>query len=83
MAFSIEDEETDRLARALAAATGESLTEAVRAAIRDRLEQQTRRGKQGIAAEIRRIRERLARLPLINKRSPARIIDYDKHGVPR
>lgn len=83
MAFNIKDEETDQLARALAAAMGESLTDAVRAALRDRLEQQTRRGKRGIAAEIRRIQERLARLPVTDKRPPDKIIGYDKHGIAR
>ena len=38
MPISIKDPETDRLARALAAATGESLTEAIRRALQDRLE---------------------------------------------
>jgi antitoxin VapB len=84
MAFNIKDPETDQLARALAAATGESLTDAIRAALRDRLERETRRrGRRGIAAEVRRIQERLARLPLLDKRSPDRIVGYDKHGLPR
>jgi antitoxin VapB len=83
LAFNIKDPETDQLARALAAATGESLTDAVRAALRDRLERQTRRGKGGIAAEIRRIQERLARLRVLDERSPEKIVGYDKHGVPR
>jgi len=83
MAFNIKDPETDQLARALAAATGESLTDAVRAALRDRLERQGRRGKSGVAAEIRRIQERLARLPVLDKRSPEKIVGYDKRGLPR
>jgi antitoxin VapB len=82
MAFNIKDPETDQLARDLAAATGESLTDAVRAALRDRLERQTRRGK-GVAAEIRRIQARLARLPLLDNRSPEKIVEYNTHGVPR
>ncbi|NUQ11051.1 MAG: type II toxin-antitoxin system VapB family antitoxin [Gemmatimonadaceae bacterium] len=83
MAFNIKDPVTDRLARELASATGESLTEAVRAALRERLERETRPGRKGMAAEIRRIQERLARLPVLDKRSPDRIVGYDKHGLPR
>jgi hypothetical protein len=37
MAASIKDPETDRLARALSAATGETITDAIRNALRDRL----------------------------------------------
>ena len=37
MAFSIKSEEADRLARALTQLTGESLTEAVTTALRERL----------------------------------------------
>lgn len=37
MALSIESPETDRLARALARLTGESMTEAVTTALRERL----------------------------------------------
>lgn len=81
MALSIKDAETDRLARALAAATGESLTEAIRRAIRERLDRETRpRGR--IGAEVRRIQERLARLPVLDERSPEQIIGYDDHGLP-
>ena len=83
MAFNIKDPETDRLARELAAATGESLTDAVRAAVRDRLERERRRGRPGIAAEVRRIQERLARLPVLDARPPDEIIGFGTHGAPR
>lgn len=83
MAISIKDPETDRLARALAAATGESLTDAIRAALRDRLERESQRGRRGIGAEIRRIQERLARLPVLDARSAEEIIGYDDRGLPR
>ncbi len=83
MALSIKDPETDRLARALAAATGESLTEAIRRALRERLERETRRSRGSIRAKIWRIQERLARLPVQDERSPEQILDYDDHGLPR
>ncbi len=83
MAISIKDHETDRLARALAAATGETLTEAIRQALSERLERETRRSRGRIGAEVRRIQERLARLPVRDERSPEQILGYDDHGLPR
>jgi len=83
MAISIKDPETDRLARALAAATGESLTEAIRRALHDRLERESYRARRGIGVEVRRIQERLARLPVLDPRSPDDLVGYDDHGVPR
>ena len=83
MAISIKDSETDRLARALAAATGETLTEAIRKALSERLERETQRARGRIGAEIRRIQERLARLPVRDERSPDQILGYDDHGLPR
>lgn len=82
MAISIKDPETDRLARALAAATGLSLTEAIRAALRDRLEREAHRGRRGVGAEVRRIQERLARLPVRDARAADEILGYDDHGLP-
>ena len=43
MALSIRDPETDRLARELAALTGESMTEAIRKALAERLAPDTAR----------------------------------------
>ena len=83
MAISIKDPETDRLARALAAATGESLTDAIRLALRDRLERESHRARRGISAEVRRIQERIARLPVLDPRSPDELLGYDEHGLPR
>ncbi len=83
MPISIKDPETDRLARALAAATGESLTKAIRRALQDRLERETQRSRPGIAAEIRRIQERLARLPVLDRRPDDDIVGYDDQGAPR
>jgi antitoxin VapB len=82
MAISIKDEETDRLARELAAATGESLTEAIRNALRDRLERESRRSRRSMAAEVRWIQERIAALPILDPRPSDEILGYDEHGLP-
>lgn len=83
MAISIKDPETDRLARALAETTGESLTEAIRRALQERLERESRRSRRGIGAEVRRIQERLAGLVVRDPRPADEIVGYDALGVPR
>ena len=82
MAININDPETDRLARAVAVATGVSLTEAIREALRDRLERESHRSRRGLGVEVRRIQERLARIPVLDGRSADEIVGYDDHGLP-
>ena len=84
MAFSIKHDEADRLARRLAKATGETLTDAVLNALRERWERVRRRQRtQRLAADIRAIQERVARLPVVDPRTPDEIIGYDERGLPR
>lgn len=84
MPFSIKHDEADRLARQLAKATGETLTEAVLNALRERWERVRRRQRTTrIAADIRAIQERVARLPVVDPRTPDEIIGYDERGLPR
>jgi antitoxin VapB len=82
MAISIKDPETDRLARALAEATGESLTAAIRRALEERLDRERNRSRRGIGAEVRRIQERLARLPVLDPSSAEELLGYDDDGLP-
>ncbi len=84
MALNIKHAEADRLARELAAVTGETLTEAVVAALRERLERQRqRRPKPSTAGEIlREVRLRLSRLPVLDARSADEILGYDEKGLP-
>lgn len=82
MALNIKDPETDRLARALAGVTGETLTEAVATAVRERLERV--RGTPSalsVTDEIERIAQRCAALPVLDARTADDIIGYDD-GVP-
>ncbi len=84
MALSIKHPEADRLARQLAARTGESLTDAVLNALRERLKREQSKSEAAqILDELRAIRERMARYPVLDDRSPDEILGYDEHGIPR
>lgn len=83
MALSIKNPEADRLARELAEATGETLTEAVIRALRERLRRLRGRSHPiPLSEEIRAIRERCASLPVLDPRSPDEILGYDERGLP-
>jgi len=83
MALSLKDKETDRLARAVAALTGETLTDAVRVALAERLERERlRRGESGrLADQLMQIGRHCAALPDIDPRSPDEIAGYDETGM--
>ena len=88
MSLNIKDQETDRLARELAARTGKSLTRAVRDALRAALAgNQTDRGKNrdDMLAAITRQQDRLAAMPRRTDKSVQEIMDEvdDEHGLPR
>lgn len=84
MALNIKSEKADRLARELARATGESLTEAVTAALEDRLARLTGRQRAlGLREEVARMQERLSRLPRLDDRTDEEILGYDEAGLPR
>ena len=85
MAISLKDPETDRLARVVAALTGETLTAAVRTALAERLERERlRRGEVAdLAARLREIGEHCASLPVFDARSPDEIVGYDETGMWR
>ena len=84
MALSIKHPDADRLARELAAHTGESLTEAVLKALQERLTRMRGRSRSvPLSQQLRAIRKRCARLPVIDSRPADDIIDYDEKGLPR
>ncbi len=83
MALSIKDPETDRLARELAAATGESITVAARRAIEERLARV--RGRQAApdsADVLQQIIVRGRGRPMLDARSNEDVVGYDEQGIP-
>lgn len=83
MAFSIKNDEADVLARRLAATTGESLTEAVLVALRERLAREERRGRRGAALRLQRLADEVATLPVVDDRPADELLGYDDRGLPR
>lgn len=83
MALSIKDGETDRLARAVAELTGESLTQAVKSALAERLERERRkrRDPSDLAERLLAIGRECAALPDHDMRSPDEILGYDETGM--
>lgn len=65
--------------------TGESLTQTITKALRERLERERRRrGKRGrVADRLNQLALRCAALPDVDARSPDEIVGYDEYGVPR
>ena len=84
MALNIRNPEADRLAAELAQATGETKTEAVIQAMRDRLERLRReRGGTRLADELDEIARTCAALPVRDRRTADEILGYDEQGLPR
>lgn len=83
MALNIKDPETDRLARELATATGESITVATRQAIEERLARV--RARALVDPRTDDIRDLIARgrqRPMLDDRDADTILGYDPSGMP-
>ena len=83
MALNIKDPEADRLARELAARTGESITQTVVKALRERLKRETAKVPVGLKEEIMAISRRAGLLTRRTDESSEEIIGYDDRGLPR
>lgn len=83
MALSIKDPETERLARALAQKTGETLTVATRRALETRLRQLGDGARRAALLEdLAASRRRWSAMPVLDPRGADEIIGYDQHGLP-
>ena len=84
MSLNIKNEEAHRQARELASLTGESMTVAVREAIRERLELVRGNSREGLAERLLKIARECGPL----WKEPYRSIDhgdllYDEKGMPK
>jgi antitoxin VapB len=83
MPLNIRNKQTEQLATALAKLTGETKTEAVTKALRERLDRTRRtRMKRRLRDEIEEIAVHCAALPVLDGRHADDIIGYDRHGIP-
>jgi antitoxin VapB len=84
VALSLKDPEADRLAREVAARTGETLTTAIVVALRERLARLRGRSKRRrLRDELRDIAERCSKLPTVDDRPADEVLGYDERGLPR
>ena len=93
MPFTIDDPDVERLARELAAATGEPVPRALAAALRERLARVRPNAARGDVADpaagaprlgsVAEIQAYLAALPELDARTPEAILGYDADGLPR
>ena len=83
MALSIRNSKAEKLARQLAAESGENITQAITRALEERL--QRLRGRSAaidLAEEIAKISKRCSEIPDRDQRSPDEILGYGSTGVP-
>ena len=84
MALSIKNRETERLAREVAQATGESLTLAIQSALKERLQRlKQMRPAHIMTTKLDDILHRVDSLPTLDTRPEAEILGYDDQGLPR
>jgi antitoxin VapB len=86
MALSIKDPEADRLARSIAQRTGETITQAVIIALRERLAREQQKAQstadtESLVAEMMAIGRHFASLPIRDNRSLDDML-YNERGLP-
>ncbi|MCQ3804153.1 MAG: type II toxin-antitoxin system VapB family antitoxin [bacterium] len=79
MVLRIRSAKADQLARELAELTGETITDAVVAALQTRLDMERRRGRR---RPLHDIVERFSRLAVLDTGAPDDILGYDEFGLP-
>lgn len=85
MTLHIKDEKADRLARELAQATGETLTEAVTRALEERLHRERALRHADFETRYQAVMDILKeidKLPVLDDRTPDELLGYDEHGLP-
>jgi antitoxin VapB len=85
VALNIRNTQAEQLAAEVARLAGETKTEAVTVALRERLARLQRRTASGrsLGNELDEIALHCSRLPVLDPRPPDAILGYDDHGLPR
>lgn len=86
MAINIKSPDAERLVRELAELTGESITDAIQIAVRERLTRERLRklgSTERAWSRVERIQERIRQVPLVEGRTPEELMRPDERGVPR
>jgi antitoxin VapB len=84
MGLSIKNDETEAKIRKLANARKMSMTAVVTLAIDNELakEPKPKKDPEKVMAAIRRIQAEVAKLPILDHRTPDEILGYDENGLP-
>jgi antitoxin VapB len=81
--LNIKNPEAHRLAKELSEMTGETVTETVTAALRERLERKKKlKSREGLAERLMEIGRGAVSLPVLDRREPDEML-YDEHGLPK
>ena len=84
MALSIRNPKAEKLARELAAESGETITQTIIQALEEKLERHRGRSTAtNLKEEIVKISRRCSAIPDQDRRAPDEILGYDAIGVPR
>ncbi|MGH9528194.1 MAG: type II toxin-antitoxin system VapB family antitoxin [Terriglobales bacterium] len=84
MALNLRNPEAEQLAAEVARRTGETKTQAVIRALRERLARiNQERRRRSLADELEAIADHCARLPVLDTRPADEILGYDERGLPR
>jgi antitoxin VapB len=84
MALSIRNPKAEKLARKLAAESGETITQAITHALEERLERlRGRSTTTDLMEEILKISKRCSAIPDQDQRFADEILRYDSTGVPK
>ncbi|MGH9525583.1 MAG: type II toxin-antitoxin system VapB family antitoxin [Terriglobales bacterium] len=84
MALILRNPEAEKLAAEVARRTGETKTQAVIRALRERLARiNQERRRPSLADELEAIADHCARLPVLDTRPADEILGYDERGLPR
>ena len=84
MPLSIKNDATERLARQVADATGESLTEAIQKALEERWARlAAKRRNRFLASQLTDLLRRVDALSILDSRPADEILGSDEHGMPR